>query len=194
MKRALPLSLALVLGVCSCTTPVSQLKLPEQTPTAINSEVLTDETTEESEGGFDDILDYFPPMIAFGSKIMNHDGLAESMRDPEVDFFDKNGFISGAGSVNTYRVDDEGNPQGEHMVFTSVAGQKNLVLVACQGVGSVLIRAEKDGETVAEKSLDCSIPATELSMEFTIAQGGDVWVVQEPSSDTRGIYEVMIYS
>jgi len=193
MKRTVPLTLVLLLGLCSCTTPVSQLRVPEESSTDISSGVLVEEISEESNESIEEISDYFPPMIAFGAAIMDRDGLTGSLEDPESDFFEENGFTSGAGSSNTFRLNEAGQIQPEHLIVSTVAGQKNLVMFACQGIGTVRVAAEKDGQVVAEDSLRCSIPAAELKMEFIVPQGGDLWITQEPSADTRGIHEVMFY-
>lgn len=193
MKRKLPLVLVLIFGLCSCTTPVSQLKLPKESTSDTRAGGVGEETSGEAEYGSDDITDLFPPMIGFGAVIMNHDGLTGSREELESDFLEKNGFSSGAGSANTYSANEEGEALGDHLTVETTAGQKNLVQFACQGVGAVRLVAQKDGQVVAEKSLRCSIPANEISMEFVVPQGGEAWIVQEPTPETRGIYEVMFY-
>ena len=194
MKRTAPLALALLLGLCSCTTPVSQLKLPEESAEDLSSGVLVEEITEETHEPIDGIAGLYPPMIAFAAASRGETWLLGSLEDPGAEFVEENGFSTGAGTMNTYQLDDAGEIRPDHMIAPTVAGQKNLLQFACQGVGFVRIKAVKDDAVIAEDSLRCGIPANKLSMEFTVPDGGEIWIVQEPSADTRGIHEVMFYS
>lgn len=194
MKRSLTLALVALLGLCSCTTPVSQLRLPEEPAPETTPGVLEEEIAEDTIESIDGIAEFFPPMIAFAAAIRGEGGLVGSLEDPGAEFFEENGFSSGSGSSNTYQLNEAGDIQAEPLIVSTSAGQKNLLQFACQGVGFVRIKAVKDDKVVAEDSLQCAIPANDLSMEFTVPDGGEVWIVQEPSADTRGVHEVMFYS
>lgn len=46
---------------------------------------------------------------------------------------------------------------------------------------------------IAEDTAQCAIPADELSMEFDVPAGPEVTIIEQPSPETRGFYEIAFY-
>lgn len=196
MRRVVPVAFVLLLGLASCSTPVSQLKLPQEQrsqPGAGEQEstVSVVETDQEAASGPDSL--WFPPMASFGHTILGGNGLLNAENEQGSEFMVANGKHSVASSLNTYRISDAGDAQAETQVFRVQFGTENLVRFACQGAGVVRLQAKVGEKVIAEDSLRCAIPANELGMEFAVPESTEVTITQQPSPETRGFYELAFY-
>lgn len=199
MKHAVlsPLCLALLLGVTACTTPVSQLKRPQEPSLQSNTDGGGQVETFQGTGDEDDPPEFgepvLPIMISFGESIRQMDLLLSTTDENGQDVFEAHGYESAVSTANTFQFDAQAGVPVEILTSRVEYGTKNFVKYACQGIGDVLVQISLNGKEVVQGSVHCGIPAHETSFEVKAPRGSELTVSHQPSPQTRGIFELALY-